>query len=78
LHPDWLVLRRFEALELFHHSPDLLDEYQFANGFDATEQLRKIPWVPGRTILEYDQAFDVFHRTVPRDIALRPAPAPHT
>jgi len=78
LQPDWLVLRRFEALELFHRTPDLLDEYQFASGFDATGQLRQISWVPGRTILEYDQTFDVFRRTAPRDIVLRRPPPPHS
>lgn len=78
LDPDWLVLRRFEALELFQREPGLLDDYQFASGFDASAELQQIAWLPGRTYLEYDQTFDVFRRTAPRHIVLPQMAPPHT
>ncbi|HVZ65450.1 MAG TPA: hypothetical protein VG936_12830 [Lacunisphaera sp.] len=72
LGPDWLVLRRFEAIDLFKAAPDLLDRYDFLAGFDSSDRVTAVRWLPGRIYLQFDETFDVFHRkaTAPTAIHL--------
>lgn len=65
LGPDWLVLRRFEAIDLFKSAPDLLDRYDFVAGFDSSDRVAAVPWLPGRIYLQFDETFDIFHRKGP-------------
>jgi hypothetical protein len=63
LRPDWLVLRPSEARYAGIVDPTRLGEfYEVAQVFDATDQVRAVPWLPGRAYLEYDQTFVVLRR----------------
>ncbi len=63
LKPDWLVLRPDEIrTERFIERGSLQENYYQVRVFDASEKIRNFNWLPGRTYLQADQTFLVFHR----------------
>jgi hypothetical protein len=70
LKPDWLVLRPSE-IEIESHIQDfdvsvqrgpLRENYDLVQVFDASGEIRKLGWLPGRSYLEVDQSFLIYHR----------------
>ncbi|WP_221030676.1 hypothetical protein [Actomonas aquatica] len=73
LEPDWLVLRDWEIERIQHNAPDLLwVDYTRAEVFDVRDQVRAVPWVPGRAYLINDGRFTVYRRVKAKTPALEP------
>ena len=63
LKPDWVVLRPGEAANIHNDDPELLTKvYRPARVFNVTERIRRLPYLPGRGFLKYDQEFRVYHK----------------
>lgn len=63
LKPDWLVLRPNEAKRGTYVEMTALEkDYELVRTFDASEKISAIQWLPGRSYLQFDQTFLVFHR----------------
>lgn len=63
LKPDWLVLRPKEAARLASEAPALLtNQYSRLKVFDASTRIAAHRFLPGRTYVEGDQAFEIYHR----------------
>jgi hypothetical protein len=63
LKPDWLVLRPGEAQNGTYVDADGLRKfYEQVQVFDASDKVAAIGWLPGRSYLQYDQTFLIFHR----------------
>jgi hypothetical protein len=63
LKPDWLVLRPVEIRNGSIVAAERLQElYDLVQVFDVTDKVRAIRWLPGRSYLQFDQTFLVFHR----------------
>jgi hypothetical protein len=61
LHPDWLVLRGWEAEKIQKINPLLLTQSYFkVMFFDATKRILSYRFLPGRDYLLYDSTFIVF------------------
>lgn len=68
LKPDWLVLRPFEAKNgTYVDTNGLAQDYEQVQIFDATDKIKAIGWLPGRSYLTYDQTFLIFHRKAAAD-----------
>jgi hypothetical protein len=58
LHPDWLVLRYSEALDLQNQAKDIFNvDYEIVKLVSAADQLSKYPPIPGAGYLQFDQTF---------------------
>jgi hypothetical protein len=63
LKPDWLVLRPDDI-----GGSEIIDGKRFAEFyalvtvFDASKQLEAVRWLPGRSYLQFDRTFLVYHR----------------
>ena len=63
LHPDWLVLRSWQADRVRAAAPGLLSEaYSTVKVFDLSERLASYRWLPGRGYLAFDAQYIVFKR----------------
>jgi len=63
LKPDWLVLRPGEAQNgTYVDTEGLRKYYEQVQVFDASDKIAALGWLPGRSYLQYDQTFLVFHR----------------
>ncbi|HEV2695946.1 MAG TPA: hypothetical protein VG347_23870 [Verrucomicrobiae bacterium] len=63
LKPDWLVLRPEEVSRgTYVDTGGLKEQYDQVQVFDVSDKLKAIDWLPGRSYLEYDQTFIIFHR----------------
>lgn len=61
--PDWLVLRGYTANSIRQTDPKFLtEEYEVRHGLSVSDQVKQIPWLPGRMFLEIDATFIVFGR----------------
>jgi hypothetical protein len=62
LHPEWLVLRPNEIVDISETHPRLLDEqYIRVRDFDVLDRVARLP-IYGRGYLEFDSVFIIFHR----------------
>ena len=63
LRPEWLVLRPDQVQGILAEMPRLLVEnYQLARVFDVRAQVDAVAFLPGRSYLEFDALYVVFHR----------------
>jgi hypothetical protein len=63
LMPDWLILRPMEARDGFVMDSESLHKfYELRQVFDVSDKVKATRWLPGRSYLECDQIFFVFHR----------------
>jgi hypothetical protein len=63
LWPNWAVLRPFEVEDIQRDDPELLAKlYEPVRVFDVSREVAQVPYLPGRTFLEFDQRFTVYHR----------------
>ena len=61
--PDWLAFRPYPAIGILKTDRALLtEEYTEAATFSTTEQIKKIPFLPGRPFLEFDSTFVIYRR----------------
>lgn len=70
LRPDWLVMRPWEATQVFAEAAHLQTNYRVVRVFDAHPKIAAVPFLPGRGYLEYDAGFLIYRR------AERPPTAP--
>jgi hypothetical protein len=68
VNPVWIVLRPNEVSRIEARAPGLLSDdgkgkYRLARIFDQSARVSALVDVPGRSVLEYDQTFLVYHRT---------------
>jgi hypothetical protein len=62
LHPEWLVLRPDEIVDISETHPHLLDEqYIRVRDFDVRDRVARLP-IYGRGCFEFDTVFTIFHR----------------
>ena len=65
LRPTWVVLRPHEEALVSGAAPGLLTGvYRRTADFDVTRQVKTVPGIPGRALLEADQRFLVFRRNL--------------
>lgn len=63
LKPDWLVLRPAEAQNgTYVDTNGLRKFYEQVQVFDASAKINAIRWLPGKSYVQYDQTFLIFHR----------------
>jgi hypothetical protein len=62
LHPDWVVLRPFEAAGVERFDPSVLKGYELVGGLDATARLDAYGWIPGEGWLRFDSRFLVYRK----------------
>ncbi len=63
LMPDWVVLRPGEVASIHNDDPELLATmYRPARAFDVTDRISRLPFLPGRGYLRYDQEFRVYQK----------------
>ncbi|HSH95251.1 MAG TPA: hypothetical protein VK968_13950 [Roseimicrobium sp.] len=75
LKPDWLVLRPSEYTQpLKNGQSELSTRYKPAMVFDATAEVDRLDYIPGRQYLLYDSRFVVFKRTTVKAGAAGPGP----
>ena len=61
--PEWMVLRPSETRYRGIIDPTRLGEfYEVVQIFDASDKVRAVGWLPGRSYLEFDQTFLVLRR----------------
>jgi hypothetical protein len=66
LKPDWLVLRPDEINgSTIIDGEKFAEFYQLVTEFDVSKQLDAIRWLPGRSYLQFDRTFLVYHRKPP-------------
>ena len=66
LKPDWVVLRPPEVEGIQRADAEALSKfYEPVRDFDVSRQVAQVPFLPGRTFLEGDQHFTVYHRRTP-------------
>ncbi len=63
LMPDWVVLRPGEVASIHNDDPELLATmYRPARAFNVTDRISRLPYLPGRGYLRYDQEFRVYQK----------------
>jgi hypothetical protein len=63
LRPDWVVLRPAERDDaLYTNLRSLFKDYELVRVFDVANKVSATRWLPGRTYVEYDQTFFIYHR----------------
>lgn len=63
LRPEWLVLRPDQVRGILGEQPRLLaEDYHLARVFDVRAQVDAVTFLPGRSYLEFDALYLVFHR----------------
>ena len=63
LKPDWVVLRPGEVASIHKDDPELLKTvYRSARVFNVSDRIRRVPYLPGRGYLQYDQEFRVYRK----------------
>ena len=62
LKPGWLVMRPSDLADQRLMEDPVMHDYRYVRAFDVRQQLDNIPLLPGRSALEFDAVFLVFHR----------------
>jgi hypothetical protein len=62
LRPDWVVLRPIEIVNHHLRENGALRPYELVRAWDQQAQLDAIPYLPGRSSVEYDALFLLFKR----------------
>lgn len=61
--PDWVVMRDSEIGVINEIAPELLTKYYtLQRVFDVRDEIKAVPFLPGRGYLEFDAHFEVYRR----------------
>ncbi|HET7535111.1 MAG TPA: hypothetical protein VFJ90_01555 [Candidatus Didemnitutus sp.] len=74
LKPTWLVLRPLEIPREGFANSHVLDDYEPVHDWDQRAILEAVDFLPGRTWLNFDAHFVVYHRKAVPTAATRPFP----